>query len=176
MEISLTLTQQDWLRYQLYLEKNLPSRTLSRLLGGGYVVLGALAVLLALWLDSICLVNIAFVLGFLLAFLALWALGISQARKAYFPIPGGAFCSQHRFVFDQQGIHTESDGSSSYTSWRKINRVEHTDEMIMLFLDTAYAFILPCNQLQDPNALLRLIENYWTQADSDKEQADHGRE
>ena len=67
------------------------------------------------------------------------------------PLKEGTLVGRHEFVFDENGIHSEGKGYKSFHSWKIVKSVRYEKGIIMIFLDKAYAFIFPDDQLDNPD-------------------------
>lgn len=81
-----------------------------------------------------------------------------KLKKLCSPSEEGTFIGQHRFKFDEEGIHSEGDGYHAFHNWSVVKRVVKTDKAIYLFLDNALAYIFPLPQLEDYENFYEYIE------------------
>ena len=78
-------------------------------------------------------------------------------KKLCSPSKEGTFIGEHRFKFDEEGIHSEGDGYRAIHNWSVVKRVVKTDKAMYLFLDSALAYIFPLSQLEDPEKFYEYI-------------------
>ena len=166
MEITINLKVEDWIKYQLWSEKNLPKRLPSNNTGfwkSMFIWAMVIAMLFALsdnmknfefHLLTGLLVGVFFIV--LLIFLIVNA---QQMKKAFEPNADGVFCGDHTFIFDDKGIHSSGSGYHGFHSWQIVKNIEREDGVIMIFLDTALAFLFPEDRLDDPEGFYAFIKN-----------------
>jgi len=162
MEIQITLQKEDWKQYQGYIEKELPKH-------------------LKTWMDSTWInmliwMVIAFVFMSIfnqhstfhwptaisvgVFFIIIWALFIFnmfKVRRAFEPSEQGTFCGSHQFSFDDHGISSEGMGYKGTHSWEVVKKIERAQGLIMIYLDTAYAYVFPESKLNDPDGFYKYI-------------------
>lgn len=162
MEISIQLEAEDWRQFQKFLEKEIPKKV--KHWSGGFWFNVALWTLIALTFSFMFrsgedfhwptagFVAVTFVVMF-----ALFVYNLVQQGKAYAPAEDGVFVGEHHFVFDEKGIATKGEGYDARHSWSTVKRIERVNGMILIFLDTAYAFVLQESKLDNPEALYNYI-------------------
>ncbi|TKB05668.1 YcxB family protein [Desulforhopalus sp. IMCC35007] len=162
MEIQVTLQKEDWKLYQSYIEKELPKH-------------------LKTWMDSFwvnMLIWMVIAFGFLLIFnqyssfhwptaisvgaffisiSALFLFNMFKIRKAFEPSDEGTFCGNHTFIFDEHGINSEGEGYKGIHSWAIVKKIERVQGMILIYLDTAYAYVFPESKISDPDGFYNYI-------------------
>jgi hypothetical protein len=82
-----------------------------------------------------------------------------RLQSSLTPSELGTFVGNHRFVFKEDGIHSEGKGYKAYHDWNVIKSVERNDGTIILFLDTAYGFLFPENQLENPTDFINMVNH-----------------
>ena len=92
--------------------------------------------------------------------MGLFILNIIRLQKALAPSTHGTFIGKHHFVFNKDGIHSEGKGYRSFHEWNTVKSVERENGVIMCFIDTALAFILPEDQISDPNDFINKLESF----------------
>jgi len=93
---------------------------------------------------------------FVILFIAL-ILNSKKLKKAFTPSNEGAFVGQHQILFSNEGIKSQGQGYISTREWNTVKSIELTDKMILIYLDTAYALILPLEKLESPDELYQFI-------------------
>ncbi|MCP3927792.1 MAG: YcxB family protein, partial [Bacteroidetes bacterium] len=89
--------------------------------------------------------------------IGLWIWNVIRLNRALAPSEHGPFFGKHRCVIDETGIHLERKGYKRYVDWHAVKLVERGNGMIMLFIDTAQAFIFPENQIDDIDEFMQKI-------------------
>ncbi len=163
MEVQLTLDKNDWVRYQHHIKGILGQRAKNRASG--------------FWADL--LINVVLLSFFVLVVIpylvpdtglhrptvislfSIIAAGILwryfKNRQIDMPAEQGLFYRQRRFHFSETGVRIEGRGFNCCYSWSVIQSIEHTEGMILLWLDTADALLLPDTRLTNPEALFNHI-------------------
>ena len=80
-------------------------------------------------------------------------------EKMLEPSESGTFCGDHAFEINETEILSEGKGYSGKHDWQIVKHIEKTDEMVIIFLDSAYGFIFPLSQLEGPEAFYQFITN-----------------
>ncbi|CAA0106655.1 Uncharacterised protein [Halioglobus japonicus] len=167
MEIQITLQQEDWKLYQSYIEKELPKH-------------------LKTWMDSFWVnmliwMVIAFVFMsifnqhsefhwstaisvgvFFIIISALFFFNMFKIRRAFEPSEDGTFCGDHLFIFDDYGIKSQGNGYKGTHSWGIVKKIERAQGMVMIYLDTASAFVFPESKLKDPDGFYNYISERYS--------------
>ena len=89
---------------------------------------------------------VSFFFIFIYAHLALKGI---QFKNLCAPSNDGSFIGEHRFKFDESGIHSKGAGYAATHNWSVVKKVVKTSDAIYLFLDNANAYIFPVAQLED---------------------------
>ncbi len=165
MEIDLTLTSEEWYQFQKYVQRK-KMKELKGVLdgfGSNLILWGGLTfvfVILFAFIERFhyptaifCLVTCATVVG-------LFFINSHRLQRAFAPSENGTFVGVHRFIFDAQGIHCEGKDYKSSYAWRAVKDIIRANGMIMLFIDTAHAFIFPETQLKDPDGFLSTVSSF----------------
>ena len=166
MKIDIELTLADWRRFNHYLLRR-NQRALKGIANGGVaahlIVFALLTVLftpLFLYLDSIHVPTAIFTGMVAVVIMTLFVINLMRLQRALAPSGNGPFVGRHRFVFDAEGIQTTGNGYRSFHEWRTVRSVKRHDGLIMLFLDTSLAFILPEDRLAAPDDLFDLLMHH----------------
>ncbi|WP_299948240.1 YcxB family protein [uncultured Microbulbifer sp.] len=171
MEIQITLQKEDWKQYQSYIEKELPKH-------------------LKTWMDSpwinmLIWMVIAFVFlsifnrhstfhwftaisvsVFFILISTLFIFNMFKIRRAFEPSDQGTFCGSHKFTFDDSGINSEGRGYKGTQSWEIVKKIERAQGMIMIYLDTTYAYVFPESKLEDPDGFYKYISERYSNVTS----------
>ena len=166
MNISITLDSDDWFEFHQYISKRLITAFKKATDGFWFnLVLWAVLTILFLFIfnyftefhfPTAGLTLIIFVLVFFVLHLK-----SQKYVRAYEPKPGGVFVGLHNFEFDENGIQSSSNRYKAKHSWDIVQKIIRDNGMIMIFIDTAMAFIFPEKKLQDPDEFYRQVTAYY---------------
>jgi len=167
MDIQITLEKEDWKRYQSYIERELPKHLKTWMN--------------SFWVNMLVWMIIAFIFMsiyrqftsfhwptaisvgiFFILIAALFFLNLFKIRKAFEPSEKGSFCGEHFFKFTDQGIESKGSGYKGSHSWAIVKKVERVQGMILIYIDTAYAFVFPESKLIDPDGLFKYISERYS--------------
>jgi hypothetical protein len=81
-----------------------------------------------------------------------------RIRKAAEPNLQGVFLGKHSYVFSPRGIEIKGKGYSSNMSWDVIQSVDETNDLLILYVDSSQAIVLPKRCLDNPDALRIFIQ------------------
>ena len=161
MEIQIDLEKQDWLQYQAYVEKKLQSQSKSGASKRWITILTwvlTIGFMLALnFIDRFDWPTAAFVSLAFLSLFALVLLHLASARKMVEPTDDGVFCGRHVFTFTEEGIASRGRGYHGLHSWELVKNVVRTQGMILIFLDSIYAYVLPESKLANSEELFDYV-------------------
>ena len=161
MEIEIEITADDWKKYHAFVQKRLQKQA-SRAGSVRENVLvfgGIIAVFSALMmnLQHFDIRTAALVAVFFITVFGLTLRQMHRMQSCMAPDPRGPFIGRHRLVFDLMGIHAEGRGYHSFHGWLIVKSVERGNGLIMIFMDTLMACILPEKSLDDPDAAFEAI-------------------
>ncbi len=161
MEIEIDLDKTDWAKYQAYVQKTLPAEAkagLSKRWTNILLWILTIGFLLALnllerfdWPTAI-FVSLVFISFFGILLFQLWT-----ARNAFEPSADGVFCGRHTFTFTDEGIASRGRGYHGLHAWELVKRVVRAEGMILIFLDSIYAYVLPESKLPDPDEVFDFV-------------------
>ena len=162
MHIQITLDKEDWKSFLSHVEKELAKNTKN-------------------WTDSI-LFNvaiwaiIAFTIMFLIKrsgevhwptasgvaalfviFIIIFFARMVKLRNASAPSEDGIFLGEHEYIFDDDGINSKGKYYESSHKWASVMKIERANGIIIIYLDTLFAFILPEKKLDNPNKIYEFI-------------------
>ena len=166
MEISIKLEAEDWRKFQQYLEKELP-KTVKPVTGSfGFNVILWTAMTFTFFVifqntEEFHLPTAGFVTVVFILMFGLFIYNLVQQGKAYAPSEDGVFVGEHTFIFDEKGIATKGKGYEGTHRWSIVKRVARANGMILIFMDTAYAYVLPESKLENPEALYNYISEQY---------------
>jgi len=168
MEILLNLEREDWEVFQSYTQREI-SRGVKSSSGGFWrsVLFLSVMSLIALFYfqgsREFHWPTATFVALIFTLIAAQFLYNLNKVKDASAPGDEGPFCGRHRLVISEDGISSEGNGYAGLHDWTTINKIERSDGLIMLYIDTLFAFIFPESKLEDPDALFayvnRLYEN-----------------
>ena len=64
-------------------------------------------------------------------------------------------------MFDDYGISTEGQGYAGKHSWAIVKKIERANGLILIFLDTSYAYVISEAKLKDPDAFYEHINELY---------------
>ena len=171
MEIQINLQKEDWKNYQSYIEKTLPKQK-KTWMDSFWVNMFVWMLLVIMFMDifqsfsyfhwpTAISVSVFFILIF-----ALFIFNMFKIRKAFEPLESGVFCGKHKFKFTDNGIASEGDGYEGNHSWKIVKRIERAQGMIMIYLDTAYAYVFPESKLDNPDEFYSFISEQYSNVTS----------
>lgn len=159
MEVEIQLTKEDWMKFNKFVQK----RTLKKLKGFVDGFFGNLLIWLILIVIFVILFltvkvwhwpTAIFVTTVFIVMISLFLWNIYRLQSSLMPSEQGSFIGKHHFVFDEKGIHSEGKGYRGFHSWDVVKSIERHSGIIILFLDTAFGYIFPENQLENPAEFL----------------------
>ena len=162
MEITIKLEREDWNLFQSQLEKELPKTVKSWTNSFWFnIVLWAV---IAFTIMSVFESKGRFhwptagvVSAFFILLIALFFINLSKVKKAYAPSEDGVFIGEHTFIFDSDGIKSTGRGYTGDHSWSLVKRIERVNGMILVYLDTAFAYVFPESKLDNPDEFYAYI-------------------
>lgn len=162
MEIQIKLEKEDWKKFQSHIERELPKRCKTWLDGLWGSLVTWVVIALAFFfifrqVDTFDWPTAATVGIFFILLTAFFFINVFRIRKAFEPAENGAFCGNHHFRFTDTGIESEGEGYKGFHSWETVKSVERTQGLILIYIDTVYAFIFPESKLSDPDGLFHYI-------------------
>ncbi|MCP3873900.1 MAG: YcxB family protein [Desulfobacteraceae bacterium] len=89
--------------------------------------------------------------------IGLWFWNLIRLKRALAPSEQGPFLGKHHYLFDEAGIQLKGKGYKRCNDWYSVKSIERGNGMIMLFIDTAQAFIFPENQIDDIDEFMKNI-------------------
>jgi len=165
MELTIQLDRNDWKKYQTYLQKEFQK--------GASVLPGNF------WLNILLWMMIAFLLltffprlqdlhwptaivvsSFFLLTIILFLANMVRMNKAFEPSDNGIFIGEHHFKFDEEGIHSRGRGYEGRHDWSSVMKLERSEGMILIFMDSSYAFLFPELKLDNPDKVYDQICEY----------------
>lgn len=161
MEFQIKLTRDHWRKFLSFVNKEAWCRTwIARIPGNVFVwIVVGIAVAAAfnqfsdLHLPSVVLIACVFFAVMSLAYFS----GL-QAKKFMEPESHGIILSPHVLRITDDEIHLKGDGYSQRFSWELVQRIERSLGMIYIFIDTAYAILIPANQLDNPDEVQSFLQ------------------
>ena len=161
MQIEIDLDQSDWSRYQTFVEKTLPAES-KKMPSKRWmnILLWALTILFLVALNFIERFDwptATFVSLVFISFFAALVVQLKDVRKAFEPAPDGVFCGRHKFTFTNEGIASSGRGYHGLHSWKLVKKVVRAEGMILIFLDTIFAYVLPESKLPNPDELYEYV-------------------
>ena len=154
MEIEIHLAKEDWIKFNKFVQRK-RQKALKGFMGGFYsswvfgLVLAVLLVILYRNMNDWHWPTALMVIALFSAMIGLFLWYMHRLQTALMPSEQGTFIGKHHFVFDENGIHSEGEGYNGFHNWKVIKSIERGDGIIVFFLDTAYGYLFPENQLKN---------------------------
>ena len=168
MQIEIDLEKADWAKYQTYVEKRLPAQaSLAVNKRWRTILIWLLTIMFLLALNFVRHFDWPTALFVAAVFIALFGVVLIQlasVRKAFEPAADGVFCGHHKFTFTDEGIASSGRGYHGLHSWNLVKKVIRAEGMILIFLDTIFAYVLPESKLADPDALFEHVTQQYQAA------------
>ncbi|MEW8030044.1 MAG: hypothetical protein AB2792_18210 [Candidatus Thiodiazotropha sp.] len=172
MEVKITYEKEDWLKFQGYLEKELPRRERAawdkvfvNLITWAFI--GALAMFAFRQFEYFHWPTAGYVSAFAVIIFALFIRDLNRMKYVFAPSESGSFVGSHNFVFTELGIESNGAGYNAFHDWSTVREIVRNNGIIMLFLDTAYAYIFPEHKLDNPDAFYHYVKECNKQLSSD---------
>lgn len=166
MNAEITLTKSDWKSFQKLSEREASKRAPK----GKFDFYITLISWIVIGISLVILFGtIHWPTAGLVTLIAVFSIGVGvlhlmRIKKAYAPIEGGMFIGRHRFTFDDSGITAEGDSYRSHFNWNAVQSVQETNDVVIVFLDTAYGLIFPKRDLEDPVGFAGYLRRMKTEA------------
>jgi len=166
MDISIKLEVKDWYQFQSYLEKAIP-KTAKSWTNSFWFNLVLWAVLAFFFMTifqntgEVHWPSAGVASAFFIFMFILFIFNLNKFKRACAPSENGVFVGEHRFVFDEEGIKSKGQGYEASHSWSLVQRIERTNGMILIFLDTAYAYVFPETKLKNPEEFYNYINEQY---------------
>jgi len=166
MEITIELTIDDWNRFQNYLGKKLTSSVKNITDNFWFnlivwMILGFMFMFVFRRLSDFHWPSAGFVIGILICIAIMAFYKFKKNYRVYEPAIDGAFVGTHKYRFDEDGIHSYGKGYESKHSWEIVKSIEKEAGLIMLFIDTSAAFIIPEEKVDNPDDLFNHISDLY---------------
>ena len=154
MEINLKLTQADWVNFNKFIQRNKQKEQKGFPTGfWGNMILWLFLVMIFTILfrliERLHWPTAAFVSFIFILMMCYFFFSLFKLQKAFMPSIEGTFVGSHKFIFDENGINSSGKGYKSFHEWTTVKRIERSNNLVLIFIDTAHAFIFPESQLAD---------------------------
>ena len=152
MEFSFTINNElsDWRLYTRYLQKR-ASQRVTKLSNKRSLLLFSALFVVTLWtflhVDYVHMPSIVAACAVSITFFTILIINMFRMAKDYEPAEDGIFVGEKHYVLNEQGIATKSEGYKGVCEWSCVKSVERNSGLIMVFLDSAYAYLFPEAQL-----------------------------
>lgn len=162
MHISIKLELEDWLQFQSYIEKELSKavKSWTDSFWFNFVLWAVIAFFFMSVFQNTSEIHwptAGVVSAFFILLFILFFFNLAKLKKAFAPSESGVFIGEHHFVFDEDGIKSKGQGYEGSHDWSIVKRIERTNGMILIFLDTAYAYVFPESKLENPELFYNYI-------------------
>lgn len=167
MEIKINLQKEDWRRYQSYIGKALPNNRKTWMDSFWvnmfvWMVVGIVFMTIFRKFSHFHWPTAVSVAIFFVIISALYFFNCVKIRKAFEPLESGTFCGDHKFTFSSKGIASEGEGYEGCHSWRIVKNIERASGMILIYLDTAQAYVFPESKLDNPDEFYNYISGQYS--------------
>ncbi|MCO7222713.1 YcxB family protein [Pleionea sp. CnH1-48] len=168
MEINIKLDKEDWVQYQGYLERELPKTIPKTWLDNqlvqfvGWLVIAVVFLVVFRQYTEFHWPTAISVAVFFILVAGVFIVNMLKIKKTFEPSDSGCFCGEHQFRFDDKGIHSEGNGYQSFHSWSIVKRIERSDGMIFIHLDTVQAYIFPESKLSNPDSFYEFVNEQYS--------------
>lgn len=177
MQITLKTSQDDWFAFNQHILTQRP-KTHRTWLDNPWIMTPCWVVLALLLLfifglnDHFHAPTALAVSIYLVVFIGALILNAKLKQQAFAPDPQGTFVGEHTFVFDETGIASSGDGYHAQHAWRLVKKIERISQrvsnsdrkLILVYLDTCFAYIFPESQLENPDDFYQQINHYIQQS------------
>jgi hypothetical protein len=172
MEVNITYEKEDWFKFQRYLEKELlrsKRATWDKVFVNliSWALIGAIGMFAFRLIEYFHWPTAGFVCAFAVIIFLLFIRDLNKMKSAFAPSESGSFIGDHKFVFTELGIESTGAGYNAFHAWSAVKQIVRKNGLIMLFLDTAYAYIYPEDKLDNPDALYNYVKECNKQLSSD---------
>ncbi len=169
MEIHINLTKLDWSKFQTHVEKELPKKykTWRESIWFNFLVwffLGIIFMVIFNQFSTFQWQTAVFVAMIFFLIFLVFILNLRKLRKSFEPLDNGVLCGSHVFKFTDNGIESKGKGYNGHHSWDIVKKIERASGMVLIYLDTAYAFIFPESELDDPEEFYSYVTKKFTNA------------
>lgn len=177
MQITIKTSQEDWFVFNQHILNQLSKRYRTWLDNQWIMIpcwiLLAMALLVVFNLGGQFHIPTAVAVSiYLIVFITSLVINSKLKQKAFAPNPQGTFVGEHQFVLDETGIASSGDGFHAHHAWRIVKKIERISQrvstsehkLILVYLDTCFAFIFPENQLENPDDFYQQINHYIQQS------------
>ncbi len=178
MEIDITYEKEDWLKFQGFLEKEIPKRIKTPwdntfVSVAIWIVIGVISMFAFRQIDVFHWPTAGYVTAFAVILFALFIRYMNRIKNAFAPSESGCFIGNHKFTITESGIESKGSGYNGFHAWSVVNNIVRNDGLIILFIDTANALIFPEHKISDPEALYNYVQecNKSSQQDAQKARA-----
>ena len=164
MQIKVNLQEQDWLAFQRHIARSAAKKNnagnskfwkeLFTWMAIAIIFTITFQVVGALHWPTVVAVSVIFIV-----LIALYLINLRGIRSAFKPSQEGIFCGEHEFNFHDDGFDVHGKGYHSHMQWCIVKRIERTNGMILMYLDSFQASIIPERDLDNPDELYQFISN-----------------
>jgi hypothetical protein len=167
MQINITLDKIDWNKLQNHISKELPKQKKSffdsfwKSMILWFLLVGVFMSLFHYvrpihWPTAILTGTIFICVYVVLIF------NMIKLRKLFEPSDTGIFCGEHEFVFDDEGITIKGAGYTEKHNWSTVKKIERTSDIILIYLDTTFAYVFPEKKLNNPSDFYKTITELYS--------------
>jgi len=162
MELTIKLGRDDWSSFQSYMEKEV-SRADASASDSFWVqlllwaILGGTFIAIFESYSSFHWPTAISVGGLLIVLFVLFIYKLNRLKRLFAPSEAGPYVGEHKFKIDRTGIFSAGRGYNGFHSWALVKKIARKNGIIMVFIDTAFAYVFPEGQLEDADLVYRYM-------------------
>lgn len=165
MELQITTTPDDWMRFQKFTINHIQKKTKGLINTRiAIFILFFVAIVLSFLVNFFRIDipvnrNILIIATFILIFAILYY-NKMRSLKAIQPSNDGPMTGQHTILFDSTGIHESAKLYEIHYKWAAVKEIVHATGLILIYIDTVFAILIPDDQVGDVDTFIKTIEGY----------------
>lgn len=165
MELQITTTQDDWMRFQKFTISHIRKKTKGLINTRiSFFILFFVAIVSSFLVNVFQIDihinrNVLIFVTFIIVFAILYYNNI-KSLKAIRPSDNGPMTGQHTLQFDSTGIHESAKLYEIHYRWAAVKEIVHATGLILIYIDTVFAILIPDDQVGDVDTFIKTIEAY----------------
>jgi hypothetical protein len=161
IEVSVDVTEGDYLEFCTYLSESVKSRKRRKL---AHLITDVLVAFFLAYLIYRYWSDIHWPTALVMGLVAFYLYGfvvtpLFEGAEAAVPKQNGLVLGKRHYVFSLEGIAESTSYHSGKYNWSIVDGVQETENLIVIMLDSAAGVILPRRDLSEGEALLELIRS-----------------
>lgn len=164
MEVEITYEKEDWLKFQKFLEKEIPKRIKTPwdntfVSIAVWIVIGVISMFLFRQVSDVFHWPTAGFVATIAAILfVLFINYMNRIKNAFAPSETGCFIGNHKFTITESGIESNGSGYNGFYAWSVVKEIVRDNGLIMLFIDTSNALVFPEYKISNPETLYNHVQ------------------